>query len=271
MKQPKQVAPDVLVFDIETIPDIVAAFSIRGKQKISHKQILKRSQVLCISWSWNDKKVQHANMNLDLYDWYAKDDNADFELVRDFVLMAQKAHVVVGHNARFFDVAKLRSRLVKYRNELGNLDFKPLLVDDTYLTTKGIGFESHKLDDISDYLGYEGKMSHGDGYEWWIDVMRGSRSRLKEMVKYCDIDVERTRTIYNDLRPFIEANQDKTVFFERPRSCPICNQDERPLIIRKYQTRDGIRYPVLQCPICNEYPFTKGNKVKGKPITEYNR
>jgi len=264
--------PRLLFFDIETTPNIVAAFSIQGKQSLSHKQILKRCEVMCISWAWDDGKVQHKTFNLDKYDWYAKDDDADLELVKFFVTLAQDADMVIGQNSSF-DIGKLRSRLVKYKKQLNNLDFKPTLIDDTYYNTKDIYFDSHKLDDVGDYLGFGNKENHGDGYEWWIEVMRGNKKILKEMVVYCDGDVERTRQIYNYIKPFIKSSLNKAVWFNRPDSCPSCGQSERPLIIRKYNQK---RQPVMQCPVCNAYPFTKGKsgigkKTSGHPMTEYNR
>jgi hypothetical protein len=271
MTEPRQ-EPKLLFFDIETLPNIVAAFSIQGKQNISHKQILKRSQVMCISWAWGDGKVQHDITDMSRYDWYKKDDDADMMLVSNFVEMAQEADMVIGQNSSF-DIGHLRSRLVKYSKELNNLDFRPTLIDDTYYNTKDIYFDSHKLDDVGDYLGYGNKDPHGDGYEWWIDVMRGDTKRLDKMVYYCDGDVKRTRKVYKRIKPFIKSSLNKAVWFNRPDACPSCGQSERPLIIRKYNQK---RQPVFQCPVCNAYPFTKGKsgvgkKETGHPMTEYNR
>lgn len=258
--------PKVLFFDIETLPAIVAVFGIRGKQNIGYKQILKRSQVMCISWAWNDGKVNHVSMDLGKYDWHKKDDDSDYETVKRFVEIAQSADLVIGHNAREFDVAYLRSRLVKYKLP----DFRPNLIDDTYQSTKSIRFMSHKLDDLSDYLGYEGKASHGSGYEWWIDIMRGSKKVLGEMVKYCDEDVVQLRKIYKDLRPYMKSALNMAVFLERPDACPSCGQSDRPLVIRGYWMKGLSKKPKLQCPVCNDYPFTKGKNIITKQ-KEYNR
>jgi len=268
----KRSNPHILFMDIETTPLIVAAFSIQGKQNISDRQILKRGQVMCISWAWDNKKPQHDIFDLSRYDWMKKDDDADFILVSNFVQMAQEADMVIGQNSSF-DIGKLRSRLVKYGKELNNLDFKPTLIDDTYYSTKEIYFDSHKLNDMGDYLDEGVKVEHGNGYEKWIDVMRGDTKALAEMVTYCDGDVELTRRIYNRTFPYTKTVLNKAVWFNRPDACPKCGQDERPLIIRKYNQK---HQPILQCPVCNAYPFTKGKsgigkKTSGHPMTEYNR
>src|SRR5574343_927607 len=105
--------PDILYFDIETTPTISAIWR-PGKEHVSYEQVLKRSQVMSISWAWNDTKVRAAHFDLDKYDWYAKDDDADFRLLKMFQEIASKATVVVAHNGKKFDWAVLRARLIKY-------------------------------------------------------------------------------------------------------------------------------------------------------------
>lgn len=260
--------PRLLFFDIETTPSIFAGYHL-GKQHVAHDQILKNPEVMCISWAWDDGKVQHDQFDLKLYDWYEKDDRADYAMIKRWVSMASDADMVIGHNGKFFDVAFLRSRIVKYKL----LDFQPTLIDDTYLQSKSIGFLSHKLDYLSDYLGHGRKEEHGHGMEWWISVMRGDDSILKKMIKYCDGDVIKLRSIYKDLKPYIKSNLNRAMWFNRPDACPSCGQSERPLIIRKYNQKGQ---PILQCPICNKYPFTKGKtglnkKESGHTQSEYNR
>jgi hypothetical protein len=258
--------PRILLFDIETTPALFAGYRL-GKSHITYDQIVKRPQVLCISWAWGDGKVQHASLDMKKFDWYKKDDDADLELIKKFTAEARKATVVVGHNGRFFDVSFLRSRIVKYQIE----DFNPTLIDDTYLSSKPIGFISHKLDDLGDYFGYGGKAEHGKGLEWWIEVIRGNKSILNKMMHYCDVDVIKLRKIYKHLKPYVKSSLNLAVFYERPDACPSCGQSSRPLIIRKYITTDAGKYPQLQCPVCTSYvPITKGKNGLVRP-SSYNR
>lgn len=194
-------SPSILYFDIETSPMLVPVFRL-GKQHVNHSQIMKREQVICISWAWNNQKVQHGIFDLSKYDLRKKDDDADYELIKNFSEMAESADIVVGHNAKFFDVGKLKSRIVKHKLP----PLTPFLVDDTYLQTKCIGFASHKLDDLGDYLGYGKKLPHGDGMEWWVGVITGDQKYLEKMAKYCDRDVVRLRQIYQHLAPYMQSN-----------------------------------------------------------------
>src|SRR5574338_765026 len=106
--------PKILYFDIETTITIFAGFSL-GNQYVTHDQVLKRPQVMCISWAWNDEKVQHDTFDLKKYDLLKKDDDADFKLLERFSREYAKADLVVTQNGVNFDVPWLRSRIIKYK------------------------------------------------------------------------------------------------------------------------------------------------------------
>jgi len=93
----------ILYYDIETSITIYAGFGL-GNTYISHEQILKRPQVMCISWAWNDGKVQHATFDLKKYDYRKKDDDADYELLKMFSAEIASAHLLVGQNSVGFDL-----------------------------------------------------------------------------------------------------------------------------------------------------------------------
>lgn len=248
--------PAVLFFDIETTPLIVAAWAL-GKQHIDYKQILKVQEVMCISWAWGNGKVQHLSFDISKYDWYERDSRCDYEMLKKFVDMAQDADLVIGHNGKFFDVAFLRSRLIK----LGLPDFNPNLIDDTYLMTKNIKFASHKLDFLGKELAGETKTEHGNGMEYWIDVMRGNATILSKMVKYCDGDVELLRDVYRQLKPYIGSNLNLAIWYMRPDMCPNCGSTRTP-IIRHYKVTKAGMYPQFQCHDCGKYHPTGKNSIK---------
>jgi uncharacterized protein YprB with RNaseH-like and TPR domain len=247
--------PKVLYFDIETSPMIVPVFRL-GKQRVDHSQILKREQVICISWAWNDSRVEHATFDLKKYDWNLKDDDADFVLIRDFCKLVTEADIAVAHNGSFFDIAKLKSRIVKYRLP----PLAPVLIDDTYQKTKSIGFTSHKLDDLGDFLGYGNKLPHGHGMEWWIDVICGNTTTLAKMVRYCDKDVVRLRQIYKHVKPYISSSLNMSVFTGKPISCRECGSNRlekrgcRRTTVGKFQ-----RY---QCKDCGAWTSDGTNLIK---------
>jgi hypothetical protein len=259
-RPPTKKPPAVLYFDIETTGIILLGWRL-GKTNLSIDQIIKNPQVFCISWAWNDGKIQHAQFDQNKYQILKKDDDADYELLKNFVEMARDADVIVGHNGKNFDIAFLRSRLIKHRLP----DFAPMLIDDTYLSTKGIDTVSHKLDYLGDYLDVGKKMEHGHGAEWWVELARGNKQILKKFLKYCDIDVDRLRKIYKILKPYTGSSLNLAVFYERPDICPTCGSTRTPIIRHYKYTRVG-KFPQFQCHDCGKY-FPTGKNLIKKPGT----
>lgn len=248
-------SPAILYFDIETTISIFAGFGL-GKQHISHEQILKRPEVMCISWAWNDKKVQHATFDLSKYDLSKKDDVADYELLKQFSQEYAKADLIVGQNSEWFDVPWLRSRIIRHKLP----PLPEVLHDDTYKQTqKTVRHISHKLDDVGDFLGYGKKANHGNGMDWWIRIAQGDRKILKEMVKYCDEDVEKLRKIYKHQLPYVKSKLNMAAFTEKVCcTSPTCGSTDiikdgyRRTLVGKFQ-----RY---RCNTCG-HPFTGGENL----------
>lgn len=237
--------PRILYFDIETTIAVFAGFGL-GKQHISHDQILKRPQVMCISWAWNDQKVQHATFDLKKYNLLKKDDDADYELLKLFSAEVASAHLLVGQNSVNFDMPTLLSRIIKYKLP----PLPEVLHDDTYLQTrKKVRHISHKLDDVGDYLGYGHKAPHGNGMDWWIRIAQGDKSILDKMVKYCDEDVNKLRKIYKHQLPYVKSKLNMSVFQDGKICCsnPLCGSTNL--------TRNGFKRTTagkFQRYVCND-------------------
>mgnify|MGYP000875156892 CR=1 FL=1 len=250
-------SPNILYFDIETTPTLFAGFQL-GKQHVNHTQILKRPEVMCISWAWNDQKVQHASLNMEKYDLRAKDDDADYELLKTFSKEYGKADLIVSQNGVFFDVPTITSRLVKHRLP----PLPEISHDDTYLqSAKKIKHISHKLDDVGDYLGYGRKAPHGDGMDWWIAVAYGDYKILAKMVKYCDEDVNKLRKIYKHQLPYVKSKLNMAAFTGEPTcSSVVCGS--------KNLVKDGFRwtlagkYQKYRCNDCGKPTVGGENLLK---------
>jgi uncharacterized protein YprB with RNaseH-like and TPR domain len=236
--------PAILFFDIETMAMLVPTFRL-GKQHVDYSQILKREQVMCISYAWNTGKVQHLQIDLGRYNILDKDDDADYEMLKAFSEEYNKADLVVAHNGCGFDIPKLLSRIVKYKLP----PLAPVVADDTYFKSKGIGFTSHKQDDLADYLGYGTKADHGKGMAYWIAVMYGDQKILDRMVKYCDRDVVMLRKIYNHLKPYIKTSLPLSVFNGTPSACKSCGK-LGTLQKRGWRITTANRYQRYQCASC---------------------
>lgn len=206
-----QLKPRILYFDIETSIALFAGFHL-GKQHVNHTQIIKRPEVMCISWAWNDEPVQNAIFDMEKYDLRKKDDDADYELLKRFSEEYCQADLIVGQNSISYDVPWLKSRIIKHKLP----PLPEILHDDIFKQTqKSVRHISHKLDDVGEYLGYGRKVEHGNGMDWWIRIALGDHKLLKRMVKYCDGDVRRLRKVYKRQLPYIKSSLNMAAFGEK--------------------------------------------------------
>ena len=213
---------------------------------------------MCISWAWNKDKVQHATFDLSKYNLLKKDDDADYELLKLFSSEVKQAELLVGQNSVNFDWPTITSRLVKYK-----LPPLPLITqDDTYLQSKNkIKHISHKLDDVGDYLGYGKKANHGNGMDWWIEVMYGNDAILNRMVKYCDEDVNKLRKIYIHQLPYVKSNFNMVVWVDGRPCCPSPACGSPNLTKNGYRRTNAGKFQRYSCNTCGRSDITDGTNL----------
>lgn len=254
-------SPAILYLDIETTIAIFAGFHL-GQQYVTHEQILKRPQVMCISWAWNDEKVRHDVFDLKKYNLLAKDDDADFQLLERFSKEIAKADLLVGQNSYFFDLPTLLSRIIKYKLP----PIPEILHDDTYLQTKKrVKHISHKLDDVGDYLGYGGKAPHGSGMDWWIRIVQGDKSILAKMVKYCDEDVRKLRKIYKHQLPYVKSKLNLAAFRNEGVRCPSPTCGSTNLAKNGFRRTNGGKFQRYVCNTCGKSDISDGTNLLKQP------
>lgn len=221
--------PKVLFFDIETSPCLAYVWGC-GKQFVGIKQLRKERKIISIGYLFNkEKTVKVLKMDLNKHFINKFDDDADKEMLKKFVKIYNNANLVVAHNGRRFDRARIRARLVKYG--LPDLDMS-IPFDDSYTMTKAIDFTSHKLDHLGRYL-QTGQKDHID-YDVWVKVMEGSKKALNEMCVYMKTDVIRLRSAYNKLKPYAKSKLNLSAFHDTAEICPNCGTNNF--------CKDAIRY-----------------------------
>jgi DNA polymerase elongation subunit (family B) len=246
--------PNLLFVDGETSALLVYAWGL-GKQDIDYKRIYKERQVLCIGYAFNDLPVNILTTNYDMFSIHNRDDDADKEMLQEFSDLCAQADLVIGHNIKQFDVGVLRSRIIKH----GLPDLPPFLIDDTYIQTKGIGFTSHRLDYLTQYLGIGRKEDHP--FEMWVDVMNKVPGAFEKMQTYCKGDVENNRKMYKRLLPYITSTLNLGVYHEREDICRYCGSTE--LHPRKYRYTPTGKYTQFRCGNCGKYS-TSGHNLLTK-------
>jgi len=238
----KQAEPVVIAFDIETTLGQYWGFRL-GEQNVDWTRIKKEPVICCICWSINGGKVQSLTFDMSKFDLNSYDDKSDFDLVSKFVKVLNTADLAIAHNSPF-DIGFIRSRVLKHKLP----DIAPVLIDDTYLKTKRIGTQSHKLDYLLRYLGIGQKRQHS-GMDMWKAVSTKDKRQLREMVKYCEDDVRGLNKLYAYIKPYIKSSLNLSVFYGKPDICPQCSGEDTIQRRGFHRTQKG-KFQRYQCTSC---------------------
>lgn len=178
----------VLIYDIETSPNIGWFWRAGYKQNIGTHQILKERAIICVSYKWLGED-QVYNLSWD------KNQDDKF-LIEQFVEVLNEADLIVAHNGDRFDIKWIKTRALYHRI--------PMLPKynqfDTLKVAKSkLYFNSNRLDYIAKFLGHEGKIQTTP--ELWHKIcILNDQESLIHMLDYCDEDVRQLEKVYNELK-----------------------------------------------------------------------
>lgn len=241
----------IICWDVETAPIIANTWDLYPKY-LSHDNIIQDWSIICGAWKEVGKETVHA-VKIETIG----DDYAVVSKLRDVLAGAD---AIVHHNGDSFDIRKLNARLI-YHN-LPPLPKIPTI--DTKKEAKKIAaFSSNRLDYLAKFLCGEGKIHVEFGL--WLDVMKGSKKALREMVEYNKVDVLRLEEVYLRLRPYMKSHPHHGVFNgeDRNHSCTHCGSTK----VKKNGIRvtaAGLKRQELQCQECGAYsrvPVPKEEKI----------
>ena len=203
--------PRVLIFDIETSPMLVYAWSLFDL-KLSPSQIVEDWSILSYSAKWLDEDdVIYSDTSK------MKDPRDDSELLSEIWELLNEADVLVTHNGVKFDAKKVNARLI----EAGYTPPSKYRHFDTYQAARKVfKFTSNKLEYITRRLNDSDKrkLSHGKfpGFSLWKACLEGNKEAWKEMREYNIMDVvslEQTAKLimpwYNNINWGMYSNQDE--------------------------------------------------------------
>lgn len=186
--------PSILFLDIETQPDLVYTWGVYEENAIEVKE---HWQVLTFSAKWYHGT--HITKGLCDYKGY-KAGCSDKHLIRELWHLLDKADIVVGHNAKKFDIKKLNARFIVH----GMKPPRPYAIVDTKTEVKRVaGFSSNKLDWLCAQLGIGRKMEH-QGFPVWRGCMLGDMHAWEVMKKYNRQDVVLLEQLYLTLAPWMK-------------------------------------------------------------------
>lgn len=238
--------PHTIVFDEETSPMRGHFFGSIWETNIVGD--IEWETIICISyWDSLTNKVKNI-AQWDFPDWKKGVWN-DKSLIKAFrkIIIDGNYDIIAGQNSDQFDIKLFNARLAYW-------GFEPLPDYKTFDTKKiakaKLKLPSYSLDVMAKFFGLGGKYHHS-GLDMWFGSRDGNKKDQKEMAKYCNIDVIRTKDVLYKLLPFVKWTG---VFINGDRiTCP------SPLCLSTHMTKDkraivkGGWKQQWQCQTCGSY------------------
>lgn len=178
----------VLIYDIETSPNIGWFWRAGYKLNITPGQIITERAIICVSYKWLGED-QVYNLAWDK-------NQCDKFLIEQFVDVLNEADLIVAHNGDRFDIKWLKTRALYHRIPMlpNYKQFDTLKVAKSKLL-----LNSNRLDYIAKFLGYEGKNS--TSINLWLDIIfKKCKVAMNTMLEYCDEDVRQLEKVYKEFR-----------------------------------------------------------------------
>jgi uncharacterized protein YprB with RNaseH-like and TPR domain len=245
-----------LFFDIETSPNIGLFWTSGYKLNISHDSIIKERAIICICYKWAGEDK--------IYSLQWDNNQDDKKLLEKFILVANEADEIVGHNGDRFDLPWIRTRCLYHRIPV----FPNYTTLDTLKSARSkFKFNSNKLDYIAKFLGI-GQKTH-TGYDLWKKVVLDKdKESLEYMVEYCKNDVELLEKVYNEMSTYIPAKTHHGILNGGEKySCPECGSENMKFSKKRYSALGTPRIQ-LQCEDCHKYHTVSSTIYENKLVNE---
>jgi len=243
----------VLFYDIETAPNLAYVWGQYEQDVISQH---RSWYLMCFAYRWEHQK-QTKVVSLTDFELYDEDPENDREVAQALWDLFDEADIVIAHNGNRFDMRKANARFVFH-------DMKPpssvQQIDTLKVARKHFMFNSNKLGDLGEHLGFGGKEATG-GFGLWVGCMKGEEKAWKRMIKYARQDVDLLMDIYYKLRPWMDNHPNKNIINDTTRQCPTCSSPH--LLKRGYKRNRTTSYVQLECVDCGALcrERTKSNEV----------
>lgn len=181
-----------LYWDLESSLMGCLSFGI-WNQNIPASRITKHSHLLSNSWAFNDEEAQGMRLTPEQVKT-----GDDLEIVIKTIQLIKEADVIVTFNGKKFDCKLLNTRALYWG--LPPIAY-PKHIDLMQDAKRLFKFPSNSMQNISMYLGQEGKIATGGTRLWercynWEDYEECDKA-LKEMLKYGIQDINPTRALHH--------------------------------------------------------------------------
>jgi uncharacterized protein YprB with RNaseH-like and TPR domain len=166
-----------LFWDIETSPVLALLWRTGYRIDVSHDSIVRERAIITIAWKWENEKQVHA------LHW--DKNQCDKTMLLKFIEVANEADELVAHYGDRFDLPWIKTRCLFH-----GINAFPIYktIDTKAWASKYFYFNSNRLDYISKFLGFEGKIK--TDYQLWLDiVLKKCPKALEKMIAYNKKDV----------------------------------------------------------------------------------
>lgn len=239
--------PRIIIFDLETAPDLNEALEVWTQLSNYPGQTLRGQvqSVLCFGWKVLDSPEVEVKCAWDYPSW-SSDVNDDRSLVEYAREILSSADAIITQNGRRFDFPVLQTRLLKH--EIEPLDPKILHIDTKTASRGNLSFISNSLNNLGRFLLDEMKMDH-EGWKLWVRTVRRDPEAAEIMRAYCGQDVLLLEKLYRKLRPFLQRIPNHNLFSPmKINSCPTCGSTRLQSRGNRYmKTRAYRRYQCVDC------------------------
>jgi len=211
----KSNSPKIILWDIETSPNVVSVFQLRYNDWINPDNILKERYVISACWKELDSNKVESVSVLDDPKLYAKDPHDDSHVLKTIHKVLSDADVIVHHNGDAFDIKFVEARMLIQ----GLSPLPPITKIDTKKVAKDrFLFNANNLNYLGKVLGV-GRKIH-TSLELWLDVLAGKKEAVKKMVRYNKQDVLLLEAVFKKLQPYVQNHINRQLFGQT--GCPRC-------------------------------------------------
>lgn len=233
--------PRIILFDIETNPNILTAHSLfPDNRMLPFQGIIQERFMICASWKELGSREVHSTSILEPRP--AKK-GTDWTICKKLHEVLSEADAVIAHNGDKFDIPWVNTRLVYH----GMKPLPPFIqIDTRKIAKQKFRFNSNRLDYLGQFLGVGRKIK--TDYELWLKCLQGDAAAIRKMVEYNKQDVRLLERVYLKLRPFVEARLNRVLWGE---PCPSCG--EGTLQARGFAVTRASRWHRFQCTSCGAW------------------
>jgi hypothetical protein len=249
--------PRILVFDIETTP-MLSWHWRTWKENIAPIQTVKHSRLLCWAAKWIDS-------NMIYFDSTQKDGDNDKRCSYELWKLCDQADILVAHNGRAFDMAKLNARWVKHGIEPPS---PSKWVDTLKVARARFCFPSNKLDGIARYLNLGTKLEH-EGFGLWLRCMDGERKAWKRMRDYNIQDVLLEEELYLKIRAWDNRHPNVELFYEDGEDRCVCCGGRALKELAQPAHTSVLEFTAFRCQKCKKVMRSRKSN-KGNRATKAN-